>query len=164
MARRLLRRCDAAIMGRSLVTAITIWAIGCVIPTPLETESGANHPPVIVSGTPDFTQGVVTHRTTDVFDFGVHVADQDLDQTLSALLYYKAGDQFIPLSSVATLDPATRTHIFSGLYCKEIAPETSTLVFVYASDLGFPTDFSPASPPSEMAGHFDYKYWVLDCM
>lgn len=173
MARRLLSGAAARSLAmRSLFAGFIVYAIGCVVPTPLEQEGDppANQSPVIVSGEPDFAAGPYTpFHADDVWNFEVTADDPDLNDTLEARLYRLDGSKLLPVPSpifLAAADPsqlARRSGQFFGTaYCEfsGAMPQQQYFFYVYVSDLPFPASGSP----SELRdGHYDYKYWVVRC-
>lgn len=173
MARRLLPAAAVQSLAmRSLLAGLLIYAIGCVVPTPLEQEGDppANHSPVIVSGEPDFASGPYTpFHADDVWNFEVTADDPDVDDTLEARLYRLDGARLLPVPSPIFLTAPDADHLtrrsgqfFGTAYCEfsGAMPQQEYLFYVYVSDLPFPASGSPGELRD---GHYDYKYWVVRC-
>jgi hypothetical protein len=156
---------------------VTIWAVGCVVPAPLQAEQGG--PPTaprITSGsingqeTPYF--GSFTESTAD-WTLGVTASDPDPNAKLVARLYSLQGGLFYKLSfdgGGLPLQPVTNeltTHhadFPSGDYCGLIKSRgtagTPYPVYVFVADQPF-TDLSP--PNQFTLGQSDFKSWSVTC-
>lgn len=146
---------------------------GCVLPVPLQEESGstASHPPQIVAGEPvDFLQArKIVVSASEAWAFGITVSDPDPPgtQTLEARLYLRDGAQFLPFAQIpltASQSDATVYHgqTVSTPFCQLVTARAGPeyLFFVFVSDVPFPN----SGLPSDLRpGHFDFKYWVVSC-
>lgn len=183
VARRLLGRVAAGpIFVRTTLTAVTIWAVGCVVPAPLQAEQGGpTTVPQIVSGdingqpTPLF--GALTQSSGTAFSFGVTARDPDANAQLVARLYVRDGDKYfqfesqetsgLPLAPI-TGDPTTHRVEFNPFtFCNTgLTLGKAYLVYVFVSDQPFqpppaqPTDL----PPNPFTnGNFAFQTWLLTC-
>ena len=168
---------------RSLLSALIVYAIGCVVPTPLEADTTmANFPPTIIKGEP-LEFGVITEDAADKngWFLGVVAADPDPTDTLSARLYWKNGDEYFRLAEDIVLNPTTGltpndTTRHEGTfalfpYCALIGNGPNQLIYAYVSDYLYPQTFGPpkgfpdlgSQPTSLLPGHFDSKFWVVTC-
>jgi hypothetical protein len=183
VARGLLGRAAAgSIFVRTGLTAITIWAVGCVVPAPLQAEQGgpATVPRITsgdVNGQPTPFFGAVTQSLTTNFSLGVTATDPDVNAQLVARLYLRDGDTYSKFSSQDTTglpltpitgDPTTHRVEFNPFtYCDLVHNQgTPYLLYIFVADQPFqPSPAQPTDlPPNQFTkGQFDYKTWMLTC-
>ena len=161
-------------LARVLVGSISVHAVGCLVPAPVQEETGTvNYPPVIVSCMPDFIGVHNVPTQAQAVEFEVTAVDQDLGDTLVARQYLLQNQSLtptqadLPLQATDATDRAVRRGTFAGLpVCKLYNLNNQEAFFyVYVTDSTFPDGFAGALPSagSAGAGHYDYKYWVLKC-
>jgi hypothetical protein len=179
LARRLLVHARSTV-ARLLPTSLVVYAVGCIVPTPLEQEQPPpNSAPQITAGDPDFLKGPFNPGTHDAeWNFGVTAVDTDVGDELRARLWVllaarAGGDAGAPATTLvpasdeirltATAQSQTvRTGQFFQLpYCVllSLAPNTPYLFYVYVADVPFPSD----NPADLKPGHFDFKSWTVTC-
>lgn len=143
---------------------------GCIVPLPLEAETGpANSPPAIADGEAVPTFGVVQHVFGEQFELSVRVDDPDLDDVLVARLFRPAftGQSRVSIYELPSLPsagdaehPERRVATFpNAAYCDLVtATNEPVKVSVKVSDFGFDNAFS-----DQTKGLTDEAYWVLIC-
>jgi hypothetical protein len=163
-ARNLLRN-PSAIVRRTVICALTIYGIGCIVPTPLEAEQ-ANHSPFIVRADPPF--GRITKARSEAFKLDVVVRDEDERDELSARLLQKDGERFRPLyGDTLTLTPVKdtpteRRGTFNGTHC-ELLVSANNLAYVFVTDGKFNGSTPLEQITEPMSRGVDSRFWVLDC-
>jgi hypothetical protein len=180
VARRLLQHpLVETTVFRTLLSAVAIYAVGCIIPTPLEAEKPSpNHPPIITGATEpvDFQQSpLYTAPSRQAqFAFNVNASDEDVGDTLVAYLaYINGGTLGSPLQSgimtASSTDLTARSAEFlPGEYCVNLNLTSGRPYpfFVYVVDIALPqpVDLTTLTPADERyAGHYDFKDWVVTC-
>ena len=155
-------------MTHSLLSALAIWAIGCVIPTPLAPDTSGNDPPHIFTAEPDFAAGLQVHNTSDTLTFKVTAVDVNEGQRLEARLFLKAGESFSQLGreemTTSTADPTRYRASFDGIQvCALGGADPQKLLYIFVADTAFPMGFTPANRPADFDSHYDFNYWVVVC-
>ena len=165
---------------RTLLSAATVYAVGCIVPAPLEPEKTAsgNPPVVVVSATEPigFDQGSFSPAAYDTrFAFDVTASDQDTDETLTGYLAYLNGATLEPIQSTTLVaDPTDLTtrhgEFLIEAYCSAYNLGHNQLYqfLVYAVDEPLPnndlTQLLPANDPmGRFKTHFDFKSWPVVC-
>jgi hypothetical protein len=164
-----------------LLVSLPIWALGCIIPTPLEGEPASNQSPLILGGTPDFTAGPVVSQAEDDVVLAVQAMDPDADETLFAGLYYRLEREGEPPEAWelarARLAPTPgdpgeigTAVLTAHEACERLAaqPEHDKLLHVYVTDrpLALATGFNPflhTHPEDPWTQHSAHAQWVLNC-
>lgn len=175
---------------RSLLSALVVYAIGCVVPTPLEAGNNAPYPPTVIKGEPlDF--GSIPEDARDQMDWylGVVASDPNPSHMLSARLYWKNGNNYtrmaddIVLTSFTGLtneDKTRREGSFTRLqYCKFLGNDVERFVYVYVSNGTYPgstnnfpcaklvngvcVDEGAVQPSALTPGTFSFNYWAITC-
>lgn len=158
-------------MPRVLLSSVGIWAIGCIIPTPLEAEPNSlNRPPSIVRSIPDFRESPVgVTQSSDVRRFEVQASDPDNGEEQSQRLiarFYRKERQVFGLAGEIRLSNAG-TGVQSGTFVEQpclLSTERQPLLYVFVADKDFPEDFNPSGDPNDtFTDHFDFGYWVIQC-
>ncbi|MSP63562.1 MAG: hypothetical protein EXR72_25105 [Myxococcales bacterium] len=159
---------------RTLLTALTIYSVGCIVPTPLEAERlNANHPPLIVKGTPsDF--GILTVNKSDPngWTVGVVASDEDEGDTLYARMTLKNGDLFQTLIDPIILTGSPREGRFPmNTYCPFLKDIPDPLVYVFVTDGKFASHTSQPGKPGFLAAKdaagnplsqfYDSNFWLV---
>lgn len=170
LARRLLGvRPARKMLHTSLIGSLVVFAVGCVIPTPLdEAPVGSNHKPEIVSGTPAFLGGTVLVDPYDAtLTFSVKADDLDLGDSLEARLYRLDGSSFVLVQSITLVtvnsnNLSERSGDFTAQFCSagNLAHGQQFNLFIFVSDIGFPKSNDPRDLAPE---HSDSRNWVLTC-
>ena len=173
-------------MCRSLLLTLPLWALGCIIPTPLQGEPAPNRSPLILGSTPDFTTGpVVSHAPDDVV-LTVLAMDPDAGDTLVAGLFYRMERDSdppevlelarAPLVLPSSLDGARGTDgagctavLTARRVCERLAiqPERDKRLHVYVTDRPLPDAFNPflhTLPEDPWTQHSAHAQWVLNCL
>lgn len=169
LARLLLCLRSTRIMNQCLASALAMWAIGCVIPTPLAPDNSGNVPPAIVSGDPEFTAVPLVHSENDQLTLKVNAVDANADQQLEARLFFKTGNSFTQLGreemARSAADPTSHRATFDGIQiCKlGLGSDPQKLLYIFVADTDFPANFDAAKRPSDFEGHYDFNYWVVVC-
>jgi hypothetical protein len=174
------------VLSRSLLLTLPLWALGCIIPTPLEGEPAPNRSPVILGGTPDFTAGPVVSRAQDDVVLAVVAMDPDAGEALYAGLFYRLERDGEPpeamelaraqLAFPEDLDGARGTDGEGGTAilavphaCERLAAqqERDKLLHVYVTDRPLSAEFNPfrhTLPEDPWLQHSAHAQWVLNCL
>jgi hypothetical protein len=169
LARRLLlgRTTEDTVL-RLLASALAVYTVGCIVPTPLEAETAPpNHAPKIIAGFPDFV-GMTPYSpesAKNAWAFSVTAVDLDVGDTLQAHLYLLAGND-LAVQNQTTLtptasDPTVRTGEFAqAAFCADRNSGQSYYFYVYVSDRPFPADDNPKELKQADS---DFRVWVVLC-
>jgi hypothetical protein len=155
------------LMNQCLASALAIWAIGCVIPTPLAPDNSGNVPPAIISGDPEFTAVPLVHSENDQLTLKINAVDANADQLLEARLFFKTGNSFTQLGreemARSAADPTSHRATFDGIQVCRLGSDPQKLLYIFVADTDFPMNFDPAKRPSDFESHSDFSYWVVVC-
>ena len=173
LARGLLRS-RRRIVNDTLLYALAIYGVGCIIPTTLDPETAPpNIAPMLVSANPVF--GPLPHQANDRFDLTVTVNDPDDNtstppETVHARLFI--ADQTMPVTYI----PATNEDIVlapfgdgtlrQGTFMSETlcAARGGRTVYLYVFVADRPYKLTDPTQVQVMAGGgIDSNYWVLTC-
>jgi hypothetical protein len=92
LARRLLHRAPK-VVSETVLYALTIYAVGCVIPTPLDRQPGAtNFAPSIDVDQTQPPLGPITRTSDSRWAWHVAATDPNIDDTLSAVIMERLGN------------------------------------------------------------------------
>lgn len=173
LARGLLRRLPR-IVSDTVLYALVIYSVGCIIPTPLDQVPA--HPnaggPSFVSSNPNF--GMITHYPTDFFDLTITVKDPDVgmadsqDEIWARLYRLTTGNvpvwngEEIQLTGTDLNNPRYRSGSFaSATRCQAfgLTGGATTDLYVIVSD----RKFMPMTQ-IDTAGFTDTNHWDLTCL
>jgi hypothetical protein len=174
LARGLLRS-RRRILRDTLLYALAIYGVGCIIPTQLDPEAAQpNIAPMLVGANPVF--GPLTRQASEHFDFTVTVNDPDdntssppetiharlffADQTTSPVTYKMATTEDI------TLPPFGDGTLRQGTFMNETLcfDRGGTTLYLYVFVADRPFNLTDPTQVQVMAGGgIDSNYWVLTC-
>ncbi len=168
LARRLLHRA-AKVVSETVLYALTIYAVGCVIPTPLDRQPAAtNYPPSIDVDQTQPPLGPLTRSSSSDMRWVWHVAatDPNVDDTLSAVIMERLGNGSFTFVATVTMtklpilnprDPAR----WSGdtAQAQWCAGRTPGVHYMYA----FVSDQMFNDSTEESDGLVDSNHWELTC-
>lgn len=153
-----------------LLFLVTMTSSACIVPVPLDREQPpADSPPTIVAGSampqPLYPQ-LVTHQLTDTFEFSFLVDDPDLDDILTARMFYSTDEtQFSEQTLLSAGDnkhPDRRDAIFGPLqFCTIFdgdGQNPQTPVTIIVSDRVFTNQIGP-----DTVGLTAEVDWLLQC-
>lgn len=174
-ARRLawgLLRARARIVTDTLLYSVVIYAVGCIIPTPLDQQQPqTNFPPVIRADKAVPLFGPINHSQDELFDLHVFASDPDDNlpgnqdslrfrlffRRANGTLSYGGNEEFLMTSAHDSTDPTLVTATTSQRFCANL---TGTFyLYVVVADRPFVGDTSTVAP----GGGSDQNYWVLTC-
>jgi hypothetical protein len=163
LARRLLAPAALGfLVPRILVSALTIWAVGCIIPAPLEAEpTPQQHAPLILSGDPAF--GPAIEPTNMSWTVSVTATDENPDDVLYARLYWHNANTYVRLIDDIILKPTTGNQRFGAFSANRFCAFIGTgdqYIWVFVQDTQLP---GPDAQPTDLTGRYDSKYWVVNC-
>jgi hypothetical protein len=157
----------------TLVYAVVIYAVGCIIPTPLDQQPlQENFPPVIRADKVMPPFGPIVHQQDDLFDVQIFASDPDdnlptSQDSLRFRLYFRLADgklsydgneQFMMTSAHDPNDPTLVTATTSQRFCQG---RTGTYyLYVIVADRPFSTTEDTKVVDG---GGSDQNYWVLTC-
>ncbi len=174
LARRLLEKRPGIVLDTCLY-AIVIYALGCVIPTPLDqAPTPTNYRPVFVTDQVNPSFGQLTRTQADVFELNLVVDDPDVSMATSnddlrarlffpslmpnaPLLYTGYEATFHAQSPPDPMNPNFRYATFGPASFCAGRSGTSNL-FVIVSDRQF-----DMTDPTKTAGLTDENHWELTC-
>ena len=166
----LLDEATRSILPRSLLSAAAIYAIGCVIPAPLESREAQHHPQIVAGLPADF--GYIDKPASSEWAVGVAAVDQDVDDVLTARLMVRDGSRYIRLTEDIRLQASNKDDLtlrrgsfLSLQYCafRPFESMPPPLLYVCVTDGTFKRpDSSPDEP--DFATSFDCKYWIVRCV
>lgn len=174
------------ILFHCLHLTLPLWALGCIIPTPLEGEPAPNQAPLILGSTPEFTAGPVMSRIQDDVMLTVRAMDPDAGETLVAGLFYcRERDGGPPVAIELARAPLAFPEgprgvsgvgseggsavLAAGRACDRLAaqPERDKQLHVYVTDRPLPAGFNPflhTLPEDPWTQHSAHAQWVLNCL
>lgn len=158
----------------TLLYALVIYGVGCIVPTPLDAQPATANAPIVLRGAnPPFGM-LPKHQQTDLIELTVFADDADDDipgnqntehfrlffqQSDNSLLYDGRSD--FPLSTEN--DPAHPTFLAGNTgqvrFCEGLGNQTIYL-FAVVADRAFQTTNDSEVVPG---GTSDQSYWVLPC-
>ena len=173
LARGLLVRV-ARLVSDTVLYALVIYSIGCVIPTPL--DQAPEHPnvggPTLITSAANPPFGMITHASTDPFDLNITITDPDVGDSDSqdeiwARLYRVVGGMPLHTEEIQLLGTdSNNPHIRSGTFSElarcgayGLGGGAITDLYVIVSDRKF-------TPMTEIGtdGLFDTNHWDLTCL
>lgn len=176
LARRLLDR-SPRIVSDTILYALVIYSVGCIVPTPLDqTQSPPNYAPTFVTSKVNPPFGPISFTQSDSFELNIVVDDPDAgdpdsqDDLYARLFYLNAGklvwdNSEIRLTAPQVADPMN-PHLRYGTFPATqrclFAPNKSGTNYLYAIVSDRP--FSNANPSVSDAGLTDTNHWELTCM
>jgi hypothetical protein len=176
LARRLLDR-GPRIVSDTIVYALVIYSVGCIVPTPLDhTEAPTNYAPTFVTSKVNPPFGPISFTQSDLFELNIVVDDPDVGEPgsqddLYARLFYLDNENLvwdasqIRLTAAPVPDP-TNPHLRYGTFPASrrclFAPNKSGINYLYAVVSDRP--FSNTNPSTSDAGLTDTNHWELTCM
>lgn len=160
-------------MSDTVVYALVIYSIGCIVPTPLDRAPASPNTggPSFVASSPRF--GLISHAQSDFFDLSITVTDPDVGMPNSqdviwARLYRVINNmpvwdlEEIQLNGADQNNPQQRFGMFqSAQRCTSLnLPSGSTTdLYVIVSD----RQFKPATQ-IDTDGLSDTNHWELNCL
>jgi hypothetical protein len=166
LARQLLKRAVKLVPHTSLY-ALTIYAVGCVVPTPLDRQpTPTNYAPTIdVEQTVPFL-GALTRGTSDPWAWHVAASDPNTEDTLAAVIMERtATNSFnwvanVTLAKQTQIDPREAAQ-WSGdsavtPWCSFFRPGLHNM-YVFVSDRMF------VGSTEKSDGLVDSNHWELTC-
>ena len=163
------------ILADTVVYALIIYAVGCIIPTPLDQQSATiNQHPSLRPDKADPQFGPIIHMQDDLFELSIGADDPDLQDELHARLFQLdpttnkliyLGNNEILLTSPSVPDPNDPSLRLGTFAAQPFCLGRSTtngpiLLYVVVAD----RPFSTTDPSMVVAGGLtDSNHWELTC-
>jgi hypothetical protein len=172
MARRVLDR-PWKVVNHTVLYALTIYGVGCVIPTPLDRQpTPTNYAPSIDTMLTTPTLGPINRTLENRFSWHVEATDPNVNDTLYAQIAERIGDGVyenwfvISLNKQTILDERQPAH-FTGdstpnTWCNTFGGAGVHYIYLFVADQPFSTNLD-MSNPFVTAGMLDSNHWELTC-